>query len=224
MLLPSDYRRSAHQIDYFGGQDRQLWFYLERRLHVRMEAAVIIDRTGVLQHKRGGLIRRECHVEVAVACGCGMGDDVLVGPFDGVADLGRDLGRRDIEILHDDLDRRRVSRHGHRTTGNQSSNQAKAPGLHVSLLTSHWPRFALHAARDPEKSSSRFAEGSSAPRYWPTESTASQARCRQPCGRRPRWRYKPCRTPRHSACRVRPAYQRPAWTTPCWCRCLPASR
>src|SRR5262249_46687344 len=37
-------------------------------------------------------------------------------------DLGRGLGRRDIEILHHDLDCRRLSRHGQRTRGNQSDN------------------------------------------------------------------------------------------------------
>jgi hypothetical protein len=66
-------------------------------------------------------IRRSCH---GPRCGFSTSR---------VTDLGQGLGRREPEILHDDLDRRRLSRHGHRTRGGQRDNQARASGLHVSL-------------------------------------------------------------------------------------------
>ena len=77
-----------------------------------MEAAIVVDGTGLLQNQRHRFVRRHCHVEVAVSRGGSMGEHVLVDQLDGVADLCRSLRWRDHEILHRDLNGRRICRDG----------------------------------------------------------------------------------------------------------------
>ncbi len=78
-----------------------------------MIATIIFDRAGFLQNESDASFRRHRHVPVAVTRGCGVRENVPVDPFDGVADLGRDLRRRNHQIFHRDLNRRRVRRDGH---------------------------------------------------------------------------------------------------------------
>src|SRR5882757_2626223 len=78
----------------------------EGRLHVGMEATVIVDGAGLLQNQSDGLLRRHRHIPIAVSRGCGMDENVLVDPFDGVADLGRGPDGSDLRYLgvaHDDF-------------------------------------------------------------------------------------------------------------------------
>src|SRR6266480_5790970 len=89
-----------------------LWPNREGCLHVGMEATVIVDGAGLLQNQSDGLLRRHRHIPIAVSRGCGMDENVLVDPFDGVADLDRSLRRRDNEILHRNLNRLRMRRDG----------------------------------------------------------------------------------------------------------------
>src|SRR6185437_10929982 len=49
----------------------------EHSLHVGMKPAVILDRAGLLQHERHGLLRRHRHIKVAVSRGRGMRKNVL---------------------------------------------------------------------------------------------------------------------------------------------------
>src|SRR5437899_9776785 len=64
---------------------------LQHRLHVGMEAAVVFDDAGLVEHRRDCLLRWQVDVEITVARGRGVGEHVLVHPFDGVADLGRNF-------------------------------------------------------------------------------------------------------------------------------------
>src|SRR5262249_43496990 len=95
-----------------------------------MEATIVLEGAGLVQNKRGRLLRGDHHIEVAIACGRGVRDDVFVTPFDGIADLGRDLGRVDLQVFHQDLYRRRARWNGHCANGEGGDNQARAAGLH----------------------------------------------------------------------------------------------
>jgi len=61
---------------------------LESSLHVGMEAAIIVHGAGLLQDVNRCLVRRHHHIKVAVPCRGGMGEHILVDPFDGIADFG----------------------------------------------------------------------------------------------------------------------------------------
>src|SRR5258708_21027664 len=69
------------------------WRDYESRFHVRMEAAIIVDGAGFLQNRGKGRFRRQRHVPVAVSRRRGVGEDVLVDPFDGVTDFCRSFRR-----------------------------------------------------------------------------------------------------------------------------------
>jgi hypothetical protein len=67
-------------------------------LHVGMEAAIILDDTGLFQNQACRLIRLEHDIKAA-AHSRRMRDDVLVDPCDRIADLGFDFRRREDEVL-----------------------------------------------------------------------------------------------------------------------------
>jgi hypothetical protein len=83
-------------------------------LHVGMEAAIILDGAGLLQNQGAVLLGRQHYIPIAVARGRGVGEDVLVDPFNRVADLRGDLRRRDHQIFHRDLNGRGTRRDGRR--------------------------------------------------------------------------------------------------------------
>src|SRR6266850_2307254 len=74
-----------------------------------------------------GLLQRQCHVPVAVSRRRGVGKDVLVDPFDGVADFCRSFRRRDHQIFHRDLN---GSRHAPRQT--LLTSALRQPGVSIS--------------------------------------------------------------------------------------------
>src|SRR6266436_8408366 len=74
-----------------------------------------------------GLLQRQCHVPVAVSRRRGVGNDVLVDPFDGVADFCRSFRRRDHQIFHRDLN---GSRHAPRQT--LLTSALRQPGVSIS--------------------------------------------------------------------------------------------
>lgn len=63
-------------------------------LHIRMEPAKIIDRTGFIQHHPGGLLRPNYDIPVFVGGGSGVREGVLIDPLDCIADLGGNFRRR----------------------------------------------------------------------------------------------------------------------------------
>ena len=99
-----------------------------------MEAAVIVDHTGLLQNQGAGLFRRHRHVPVAISRRRGMDENILVDPFDGVADFRRRRRWRDHEILHRDLNGRRMRRDG-RSQHQRGHDRENPPRRHGRLFT-----------------------------------------------------------------------------------------
>src|SRR5215472_19292625 len=81
----SNIEGARDQIDYLGGQGGGSRLDLERRLHVGMEAAEIVDGAGLLQNVGHGLFRRHHHVEIAVPRGGVVANKVLVPGLKGAA-------------------------------------------------------------------------------------------------------------------------------------------
>src|SRR5439155_16300932 len=91
-------------------------------------------------HRRHRLFRRRGHVEIAIPSGRGVREHVLVDPFDGVADLGRNFGRREHQIVDRDLDRRRMRRNLYRSEQQGGHSKQIASRTHGGL-----PYFSLAA-------------------------------------------------------------------------------
>src|SRR5258707_15573676 len=81
------------------------------------------------QFRKGGAL--QCHVPVAVSRRRGVGKDVLVDPFDGVADFCRSFRRRDHQIFHRDLNGR-----GMRRDSAPNVSAAATGSIHLGVLTS----------------------------------------------------------------------------------------
>src|SRR5581483_4242912 len=77
---------------------------LERRCHVRVEAAEISDIACLLHHQRRRLVCGDTHVKSLIARCRGVHECVLIDPFDGVANLGAHLGGRKYQVLDRHLD------------------------------------------------------------------------------------------------------------------------
>src|ERR1700754_3317367 len=93
-----------------------------------MKTTIILDSSRLLQNIRHRLLRRHRHVEIAVSRGRGVGENILVDQLDGVADFGRGLRRRDHQIVHRNLNRRRMRRDGH--PEHQRCNNRENPSRH----------------------------------------------------------------------------------------------
>ena len=84
------------------------WRDHEGSLHVGMKATIILDRPGFLQNQRHRLLWRHGHVEVTVPRRRGMGEHVLVYPFDVSPTFLRSLGARNCWLWFADTCHERV--------------------------------------------------------------------------------------------------------------------
>jgi hypothetical protein len=69
-----------------------------------MKAEEIIDFAGVVQRDATGPLRGDGDVPVFVVRCRGMRDEIAAHPFNRIADMGRDLRRRELELVNGDSD------------------------------------------------------------------------------------------------------------------------
>ena len=103
---------------------------LEPSLHNGMKAAEILDRSGLCQDDGGSFLGGDDHLKAAISGRGGVIDDIVIGPFDGVADPGHGHGRFDHQILHQDPHRFCMRWPGARAEGERGCDQDKRSGLH----------------------------------------------------------------------------------------------
>ena len=72
--------------------------------HIRVEPAVILNRTGRLEDDAGLGIRPYHYIPGSVSGSRGVGHDILVHPFNCITDMGGDLRRRIGDLRHLYLD------------------------------------------------------------------------------------------------------------------------
>lgn len=72
--------------------------------HIGMKPAVILNGAGQFQHDTVLAIRSDHDVPAVVPRCRGVRDDILVVPFDRVADISRDLRRHIGNLVHRDVD------------------------------------------------------------------------------------------------------------------------
>src|SRR5436190_20035216 len=95
-----------------------------------MKAAKIINRPGAGQLLLRLLASCDHHIPFSALCRGGMIDKVAIHPLNGVADPGRDLGRREGQITYLDLH----SLSGQRPSG---AGHVQGQGEHTEDSTAH---------------------------------------------------------------------------------------
>jgi hypothetical protein len=121
--LASDVRLKGYRHHRNGTFQISLRRHRNPDRHIWMIATEITDVARMLQHDATGPLRRNGDVPVFVARRRRMRDEVTTHPFDRVADMGRDLRWRKVELVNGDADRLR--RKGGRGGGHQGQHRQR---------------------------------------------------------------------------------------------------
>jgi hypothetical protein len=120
-----------------------------------MKSTEIVKSAGFLQLHLAGLLRGDHYIPVVIGGGRSVREEVLIIPHDGVADLGRDLSRRELKVLNADVNPCPATNH---SPNKATATRPDRPG--IIGVTSARKQRARRVAHDPGRFSGRSAAGS----------------------------------------------------------------